>query len=596
MFHFFGEGEYTSPVCLINNVLLLQAALIAQQQAAVLAVQRQALAAQLHIQQQQQQQQSQQQQQAPQQPWLITQSAPQITTTPQQQVTAQALRSVTPPPPAAAAATTTTVVEMIPSPQQPLQQPQQQPQMVAISVTNPIVTVSSAADRASPGPPSRSASPAPQVQQQPTANNNNIIQQPNNNIILQQQAPTTINASPVPQIIPKLEPGTTCLVPPQFKVSSVPNSQQHNQRNSISPAPNPQLQVAQQPHRPNSAPVPGHLMENPPEYVPFTLNREVPSFLVSFTPPAPPETPATSASVISKPVAPSTTPTPTMATTPPSETVSPVTTPQKSTPTFIPPQQHTFEAKQRYSPSHLQRSSPLPYYNPRTASPARGVSPLVHSSSRGSSPAPGTRSGANSPIHPRSRDPSPAPPSRSREVSPAPSPVPKVALIVPDLDKSSSKTTTHTSTMSRPKPNPLNLPTSVTNLPIPSPNMLNYPGQALKSGGLATPCLPTMTPNTITGFNSLPTPMMLTSPLPLGGAQRTPIMPLHFWSSLSPVATLSPRPGHTGSAPSTFQFPSYMNGHMAFSPVVTIPAFTAFDLQSPVVTAAPSSSGSIQVP
>ena len=182
--------------------------------------------------------------------------------------------------------------------------------MVAISVTNPIVTVSSAADRASPGPPSRSASPAPQVQQQPTANNNNIIQQPNNNIILQQQAPTTINASPVPQIIPKLEPGTTCLVPPQFKVSSVPNSQQHNQRNSISPAPNPQLQVAQQPHRPNSAPVPGHLMENPPEYVPFTLNREVPSFLVSFTPPAPPETPATSASAISKPVAPSTTPTP----------------------------------------------------------------------------------------------------------------------------------------------------------------------------------------------------------------------------------------------------------------------------------------------
>ena len=584
-------------MCLIHSILLLQAALIAQQQAAVLAVQRQALAAQLQLQQQQQQQQSQQQQ-SPQQPWLITQSAPQITTTPQQQVTAQAIRSVTPPPATAA------VVKMIPSPQQPLQQ-QQQPQLVAISVTNPILTASpAAADRASPGPPSRGASPAPHVQQQPTANNNNIIQQPNNNILLQQpqpqqhvpQAPTTMNVSPVPQIIPKLEPGTTCLGPPQFKISSVPNSQQHQQRNSISPAPNPQLQVAQQPHRPNSAPVPGHLMENPPEYVPFTLNREVPSFLVSFTPTPPPETPATSASDVSTTVVPSTTPTPTRAITPSSQTVSPVTTPQKSTPSFIPPQQHTFEAKQRYSPSQLQRSSPAPYYNPRTASPARGVSPLVHSSSRGSSPAPGTRSGANSPIHPRSRDPSPGPPSRSREVSPAPSPVPKVALIVPDLDKSSSKGTTHTSSMSRPKPNPLNLPTSVTNLPIPSPNMLNYPGQALKSGGLATPCLPTMTPNTITGFNSLPTPMMLTSPLPLGGAQRTPIMPLHFWSSLSPVATLSPRPGHTGSAPSTFQFPSYMNGHLPFSPVVTIPAFSAFDLQSPVVTAAPSSSGSIQVP
>ena len=552
----------------------MQAALIAQQQAAVLAVQRQALAAaQSQVLQQQQQQQQVNQQQQQQQPWLITQTASQITTP--LQVTTQALRSVTPP-------LAGTIIQMVPSPQQPQQQ------IVVTSVTAPSVD-----DRASPRPASRSASPARQVIQ-PTANVTIQYQPSGNNTVLpqQQQQQAPITASPAPHIVPKLEPVATSLVP-EFKISNVPNSQQ---RNSISPAPaaNPQLQVTQQPNRPNSAPVPGHLMENPPEYVPFTFNREVPSFLVSFTPP--PESP----NFIPPTSAIDTEPT----TTSSSPAVIPQSmTSQRNVQSFSPSQQHNFEAKQKFSPSQSQRSSPSPYYNPRTMSPARGVSPLVHSSSRGSSPVPvGARSGANSPIHPRSRDPSPAPsPSRSRDVSPIPgnkSPSTQVALIVPDLDKSSGSGTTHTSTVSRPKPNPLNLPTSsLTTLPIPSPTMLNYPGgQALKSGGLATPCLPSMTPNTLTGFNSLPTPMMLTSPIHLGGPQRTPIMPLHFWSSLSPVATLSPRPGHAASSASTFQFPSFLNGHMAYSPVVTIPAFTAFqDLQSPVVTAAPSTS-SIQVP
>ena len=565
--------------------MLQTQALIAQQQAAVLAVQRQALvAAQLQLQQQQQQQQQPQQQ-----PWLITQTAPQITTP--LQVTTQALRSVTPPP-----APAPTIIQMVPSPQQ------QQQQVVVTSVTKPDV-----ADRAPLRPASRSASPAPQVAnvtigyQQPQGNSSTVLQQQQQQ---QQQAPI-VTASPVPQIIPKLEPVATSSLAPEFKISSVLNSQ--HQRNSISPAPVPQLQVAQQPNRPNSAPVPGHLMENPPEYVPFTLNREK-SFLVSFTPPPKspsviPQSSLTSA-INTDPLPPTTTSSgfqqpavpPTSSGTEPGP--QPTVPPQRYIQSFSPSQQHTFEAKQKFSPSQSQRASPSPYYNPRTMSPARGVSPLVHSGSRGSSPAPASRSGANSPIHPRSRDPSPAPPSRSRDASPVPvSNVHQVALIVPDFDKSSGSGTTHTSTISRPKPNPLNLPTSsLTSLPIPSPTMLNYGPGGLKSGGLATPCLPSMTPNTLTGFNNLPTPMMLTSPIHLGGAQRTPMMPLHFWSSLSPVATLSPRPGHQTSSASTFQFPSFLNGHMAYSPVVTIPAFTAFEnLQSPVVTAAPSTS-SIQVP
>ncbi len=280
--------------------------------------------------------------------------------------------------------------------------------------------------------------------------------------------------------------------------------------------------------------------------------------------------------------------------------------PEKSSPSPTPlhQAQHTFEAKQRYSPSQAHRTSPAPYYNPRSnMSPApgsRGVSPLVHSSS----------SPRSSPAPVRSREHSPVP-CRSREVSPGPmpqtfTPVPSVALVVPDIQKREDSTgantlTTPTATLSRPKPDPLNLPTSsLLGVPIASPTHL---GGTLKSAGLSTPSLATpslahMTPNTLTGY-SLPTPMMLASPVNFG-PQRTPVVPLHFWSSLSPVATLSPRvSGNAAQGPHTFQFPTYMNGHMppGFSPVVTIPAFTSYEnLHSPTVTVASPTNKTIHVP
>ncbi len=552
----------------------------------------------------------------------------------QQQQQQQVSRSITPPP---------TVLQVVAS-------PRQQPTAVATTATAAVATVSPSGGKVSPAPrpiAPRTPSPAP-AQQQPVIISNSTVlfpQQP------QLQLATT------PMIIPKLE-NVTLGGMTVSALSSGGNVSQM-QRHSLTPEPSsllspsettwvPVIQGGDSPARPSSAPVPGHLAESSPDYIPFSTDREVPQFLVSVTPPpAPPltegqpggTTQGQLGGTLAQPGSTTQLPGGTLAqpggtiqgqpggtlaqpnaipqaqpnvpaqaqpggaTTSLGSTGSQFSISHRNVQLFSPSQQHAYEGKQKFSPSQAQRSSPSPYYNPRTMSPAK-VSPLVHSGSRGSSPAPS----AETPAKPRSREPSPAP-SRSRDVSPARlsssssqsqvSPVPK--LVVPDVGGKGSTSSTNqgssttTTATSRHKPNPLNLPTSsLTSLPIPSPGLF----QPLKSGGLATPCLANMTPNTITGFTNLPTPMMLTSPIHLGGAhaQRTPIMPLHFWSSLSPVATLSPRVGG-GSNPggtSTFQFPSYMNGGpMAFSPVVTIPAFTAFEnLQTPSgveTVAAPSS-------
>lgn len=55
----------------------------------------------------------------------------------------------------------------------------------------------------------------------------------------------------------------------------------------------------------------------------------------------------------------------------------------------------------------------------------------------------------------------------------------------------------------------------------------------------------------------IPTPIYLPSP-----GHLTPRVPLHFWSSLSPL-TMSPRV----SSAHHFQFPTYIHGHVALSPI-----------------------------
>ena len=149
----------------------------------------------------------------------------------------------------------------------------------------------------------------------------------------------------------------------------------------------------------------------------------------------------------------------------------------------------------------------------------------------------------------------------------------KVNITVSSSSNISGHTyTTSTTSMSKPKPNPLNLmPTALTTQPIPSPTAL----QPMK--------LPTGSLSSAGPLTALHTPMMLGSPML--GSQRTPMMPLSFWSSLSPLAALSPH----HNAVTHFQFPSWSG---VLSPVVTLPGFAGFDcIQSPTL-----SSTTIQVP
>ena len=244
------------------------------------------------------------------------------------------------------------------------------------------------------------------------------------------------------------------------------------------------------------------------------------------------------------------------------------------------------------SPYHQPSSSPYhpsasPYHPHPSSSP-------YHPSTSPYQPSTSPHHPGSSPYHP-STSPRPSPrPSPAN--SPRPSPMREVPRVVTPVDENSqdmSRSTpppstqhdpsdqvtssptpsTTSSSSSRHKPDPLNLPHStLTAHPLPSPaqvkSNLPIPGMA---------------------FNS--TPILLTSPMQLG-AQNTPIMPLHFWSSLSPLATLSPRLSATTST--QFQFPSFP--HYTLSPVpASLPMFTAFEnLQSPSVISSPTKG--IQVP
>jgi len=149
--------------------------------------------------------------------------------------------------------------------------------------------------------------------------------------------------------------------------------------------------------------------------------------------------------------------------------------------------------------------------------------------------------------------------------------------------------------MSRPKPDPLTLQsTSMSCLPIPSPTLCTQP---LRSAGFSATFGPLSA-----NLQNIQTPMLL-SPLPFptpgAGSQRTPIMPLHFWSSLSPLATMSPRVSSSSSStgPTHFQFPTFYSSQLGLSPVVTLPTVASLDnLQTPAAGVNTPTAKSISVP
>ncbi|XP_064632020.1 ETS domain-containing protein Elk-3-like [Lineus longissimus] len=171
-------------------------------------------------------------------------------------------------------------------------------------------------------------------------------------------------------------------------------------------------------------------------------------------------------------------------------------------------------------------------------------------------------------------------PSRSRSRSPTPQRVSPLTTSSSGIKSEASSppvsSAVVTTASSRPKPNPLNLSVSSS---IPHPAMHGYvPSPLMK-----------------VPFTTVGTPIIIPSPGISG--QRTPMVPLHFWSSLSPITTLSPNPRF--SASTHFQFPTYVQGHVALSPMPALQLpFQAYeDVSTPAafVTSPPPPVKSISV-
>ncbi|XP_005110133.1 putative protein TPRXL [Aplysia californica] len=132
-------------------------------------------------------------------------------------------------------------------------------------------------------------------------------------------------------------------------------------------------------------------------------------------------------------------------------------------------------------------------------------------------------------------------------------------------NNSSSGLTSSSSSSSAPTSRSLTSSSAPPSKPKPSPITLGVPPLGAGPGGGSSPLtpissggVPIISPSAkhpMTAFHGLPTPLFLPSPM----------VPVHFWSSLSPVTTLSPR---LNSSASAFQFPSFFNGPLAYSPLV----------------------------
>ncbi|GFO44409.1 ets domain-containing protein elk-1 [Plakobranchus ocellatus] len=149
--------------------------------------------------------------------------------------------------------------------------------------------------------------------------------------------------------------------------------------------------------------------------------------------------------------------------------------------------------------------------------------------------------------------------SRSARRSASPPPVSKPGSTGPQRSISTSSSTSTSSAKQKPIPSPITLGVPPlgglgglgTNplTPISSHSQL--------SAGLSPSSkTPQQHPTPLSAaFHGLPTPLFLPSPM----------HPVHFWSSLSPVTTHSPRL-NSGTA---FQFPAFLNGPLAFSPLLS---------------------------
>ncbi|CAH1784585.1 unnamed protein product [Owenia fusiformis] len=385
----------------------------------------------------------------------------------------------------------------------------------------------------------QSASPKHEIQQVQEINRLNYVSQASQ----MQQSPSLSQGQHSPALQHKLHNPA----PPQRQHSPAPPQMQHSPAPPLmqhSPAP-PQMQHSPAPPQRQHSPAPPQRQHSP-----APPQRE--------HSPAPPQRQHSPA--------------------PPQRQYSPAP-PQRQHSPAPPQRQHSPAPSQRqHSPAPPQRQhSPAPPQRQHSpAPPQRQHSPAPPQ--RQHSPAPSQRHSPR-PNHrhspyPQQRQHSPHP----QQMQPTPSPL--------SNPLSQGTSTTITSTTSKPKPIPIPI-SNIGSGPLPSPKI-----NTLAPPGFAMSTLPVPSPK----FPSLSTPILLTSPSPLTH-QRTPIMPLHFWSSLSPLITLSPRISINNTTAQQFQFPgNYLSNHVAFSPMATgVPTFTNLEsLNSPVFVTSPTKSIPVQ--
>ncbi|GFR93946.1 ETS domain-containing protein Elk-1 [Elysia marginata] len=255
----------------------------------------------------------------------------------------------------------------------------------------------------------------------------------------------------------------------------------------------------------------------------------------------------------------------------------------------FPPKARRYSRRSDYSPDPRDdtASPPLTPMNlTKTSSSAFSSDPresksifISSSNNSGHSSRPSSRSGSISsarPLSPAAKhtvtssaspigSPSPQPPvsspdsylgsSRTSRRSPSPSLLTKPSGALRSLSTSSATSTS--SSKQKPIPSPITLGVPpLAGLGLGSAPLTPISSHSQLSAGLSPSSkTPQQHPTPLSAaFHGLHTPLFLPSPM----------HPVHFWSSLSPVATHSPRL-NSGTA---FQFPAFLNGPLAFSPLL----------------------------
>lgn len=124
---------------------------------------------------------------------------------------------------------------------------------------------------------------------------------------------------------------------------------------------------------------------------------------------------------------------------------------------------------------------------------------------------------------------------------------------------------------------------TVPSKPKPNPLILTVPDSSVIHSVAENLSITATKP--ISTFPAIPTPIVVASPAMGPVGMRSPL--LHFWSSLSPLTTISPR--FSTASSTAFPFSSGFGSHMTLSPMVLPPSISTLDnLSTPALVTSPT--------